>query len=279
MEFNIFAITRDLLYLSGILVGIALGCIVSLFSKDITIQSRNRRISIILVVFSGAISSFALATAVSLGMIFENPGIFIVTGICILVFALAAHFPRAVAYPLILAAGLLAVWLGFSYLRFPLIKSSSVPLAAVYNEGEDLFSIQTSQGTGPRAGSSPNSGDRAQPETIRISGNVSSLEFTGIVIRFNRLYPLVGGTERGLITEIRKDSEFLFSKAAVDEPFLKNYYTWLNTGGRIFGITFQKVEGQVPFETIPQGMNVTVLLDGSSLSFLPSWPVSDNFRN
>jgi hypothetical protein len=271
MEFNIFTVTRDLLYLSGALVGVALGFIVSLFRKDITIRSRNRRISVILVVLSGAISSFALAIAVSLGILFEDSGIFIVAGICVLIFALAARFPRAAAYPLILAAGLLAVWLGFSYLRFPQIKNSSVPLAAVYNEGENLFSVQTSQG--------PGSGDRAQPETIRISGNLSSLEFTGIVIRFKRLYPLVGGTERGLITEISKDSESLFSKTAADGTLLTSYYTWLNTDGRIFGISFQKVEGQVPFETIPQGMNMAVLLDGSSLSFLPSWPVSVNSRN
>ncbi|MDR1099661.1 MAG: hypothetical protein LBL28_04195, partial [Treponema sp.] len=70
MEFSHFSIARDLLYASGVLTGVTLGYVLSLLRRDISIRSRNRRLTLILCVFSGDLAAFSAAIVVSVGEIF-----------------------------------------------------------------------------------------------------------------------------------------------------------------------------------------------------------------
>jgi hypothetical protein len=266
MDFRIFSMSRDLLCLSGALTGLAAGCLLSLFRKDLTIRSKNRRISVVLVFFSGAIIASAAAFALSYGAVFREPEFFIAAGICIPVFAFAARFPCVIAYPLILAGGLITVVLGYSFLRFPLADSNSVPPAVISGEREDSFSVRIGAGT-------EKDGDRTNFPVLQIPDGLSSLEFSGALISFGRYYPIIGGTRRGQISEIRQNDESLYRNTDMDRSLPGFYSSPLDSNAETgnFGISFQVMKAKVPFETIPQGGNITVLFDKNGLLFLPSW--------
>jgi hypothetical protein len=262
MDFENFSIARDLLFLAGAFVGIALGYLLSLFRKDIAIHSRNRRITLLLLFFSGAVVAFAAAIIVSHGSIFGIPILFISAAVGIPIFALAVRFPRAAAFPLILAGGLFIVWLGFSYLRFPLIKSSSVPV--IFNDGAGSYSIKFPASYGDRAALS-----------LPASQSLTSLEFQGTRISFGSIYPVIGGTERGEIRAILRDGEFLYRSPLAESPLLRAYYSLLASAFQqeLFSIAFQDIEGKSPVDAIPEGANLTVSFDKDSLLFNPSWKI------
>jgi hypothetical protein len=273
MDVRNFSIARDLLYLSGALTGIALGYILTLFRKNMTIRSRNRRITLIFFVFSGVLTAFSAAIVSSYGDIFHAGGLFIAAGIGIPVFALAVCFPRAAAYPLILAGGLSVVWMGYSFLRFPLTKESSVPLAYIHHQGNNVYSIGFPPQPGKTGGGQTGgkNGDRAV-SPLQINGHEPSLEFQGFFVGFDPRYPLIGGTERGAITIIRENNEIVYTEPSLEKSILKTYYPWVISQSRFgsFGINFHHVQGAVSADAIPRGANLAVYIDGGALSFQPS---------
>jgi hypothetical protein len=291
MDVRNFSIARDLLYVSGALMGIVLGYILSLFRKNISLRLRNQRLTLILFVFSGVLAAFSGAILVSQGDIFFSDSLFIAAGICIPVFALAAYFPRTVAYPLILAGGLLVVWLGYSFLRFPLITEGGSPLVYVHHEGDSTYFIKLSSEPGTRgdraavlgdrtgqtgdraekidkiAASAVPMGDRAAAAGFQTSGIQPPLNIEGILIGFHPRYPFIGGTERGLITFIRRDNEILYADPRLENSTLKTRYSWLGS----FGIVFRSIGGTIPLDAIPRGANLAVSFAGEALSLRSSW--------
>jgi hypothetical protein len=278
MDVRNFSIARDLLYLSGALTGVTAGYILSLFKKHISIRSRNRRITLIFIAFSGVLAAFSAAIMVSYGDILSSRGLFFAAAFCVPVFALAVFFPRTAAYPLILAGGLLAVWLGYSFLRFPLAAESRtllgrVPLLYVYHEGDNVYTIKIlteSGATGDRAEkrAAPDipAGDRAAVAVFQISGNQPPLDLEGALISFHPWYPLIGGTERGLVTHIRRGSEIVYADSYLENSSLKAWYSRLGA----LGIVFQNIRGTVPLDTIPRGANLAVSFTDGTLSLQPS---------
>ncbi|MDR0877652.1 MAG: hypothetical protein LBN21_06335 [Treponema sp.] len=271
MDFEIFSITRDLLCLTGTFVGTALGYFWSLCRKDITLRSRNRRITLVLLFFSGALIAFSTAIIVSRGAIFGAGSLFAVAGAGVPVFALAVRFPRAAAFPLILVGGLLIVWLGHSYLRFPLIKSSSVPLISIYNDGGGSYSIKFPTSYGDRAVRLSVGTERLPP--LPISESLSSLAFQGTRIGFGELYPIIGGTARGAIGTIHRDGGILYTDPFLEGSLLRAYYSRLASifHQGPFAVHFQSVKGAPPINSIPEGANLSIFFDRDTLSFNPSW--------
>jgi hypothetical protein len=273
MDFSNFSIARDFLYVSGALMGVALGYVLTFFRKGVSIRSQNRRLTVVLCVFSGVLAAFSAALVVSAGEILSSGGLFLAAGLCVPVFALAVFFPRTVAYPLILAGGLLTVWLGHAFLRFPLVSENGPPLVYVYREGGGAYSIRLPAGPGKpgdRADKSPapviQAGDRAAAAVFRISGNQPPLELEAARISFHAWYPLIGGTELGLVTLLRRGNETLYTNPPPDHTALQSRYSRLGS----LGIGFQTLRGTVPLDAIPQGAYTAVSLDGGALSLRPS---------
>jgi hypothetical protein len=272
MDFRNFSIARDLFYLSGALAGVVLGYVLTFFRKDISIRSRNRRLTLVFCAFSGLLAAFSGAVVASAGEIFFSGGLFLAAGLCVPVFALAVFFPRTVAYPLILAGGLLTVWLGYSFLRFSLVAENSPPLAYVYREG-DTYSVRLPAGPGnPGDRAEKNAapvipaGDRAAAAVFRLSGNHPSLDVEGILISFHAWYPLIGGTERGVITLLRQGAETLYTNPRPDHASPQNRYSRLGS----LGIRFQSLGGTVSLDTIPRGSYTAVSFGDRVLSLQPS---------
>jgi hypothetical protein len=271
MDVRNFSIARDLLYLSGALMGVTAGYILSLFKKYLSIRSRNRLITVIFIAFSGVLAAFSAALVVSSGDIFSLRGLFFAAAAGVPVFALAVFFPRAAAYPLVLAGGLLTVWLGYSFLQFPPAAGAESPLAYVRPEGAGRYSIRLPPqrvNPGDRAKTRDRTGavpaeDRSAAAVFQISGNQPPLDIEAAHIRFHPWYPLIGGTGRGLITLIRRGDEVLYADRRLENLALKNWYALIDS----WGVVFQNVNGTVPLETIPRGADMAVSFTGGALSF------------
>jgi hypothetical protein len=276
MDVRNFSIARDLLYLSGALTGITAGYILSLFKTSISIRSRNRRITLIFIAFSGVLAAFSAAIVVSYGDIFSSRGLFFAAAACVPVFALAVFFPRAAAYPLILAGGLLVVWLGCSFLRFPLAAESRSPLLYVYHQGDNVYTVRIraesgamgdTMGDGAEKIAAPAAPaeDRAAVAVVQIRGTQPPLDLEGALIRFHPWYPLIGGTERGLVTRVRRGGEVVYVDSYPENSLLKAWYSRLGS----IGITLQNIQGEVSLEALLRGTDLAVFFTDGALSLRP----------
>jgi hypothetical protein len=261
MEFEFFALSRDLLCLTGALTGVTLGYVASLGRGDTTIRVRNRRITILLVVFSAAVAAFAGAILVSRAAIFDEVLLFVAPAFCVPVFALAFRFPRAAGYPLILAGGLLAVWLGYSFLRYPPVKDGGVPLAALQNDGAGGCLLRLPAGPA----------DAALSRALPLPGDALSVEFHGLFVGVNRFYPLVGGEERGLVVLVRRNGETLYAEPGF-QGLAGFWYRYLETlqKKRDAGITLRELQNTVTVDAVPPGMDIQVFIEGEGLIFKSS---------
>jgi hypothetical protein len=261
MEFESFTLSRDLLCLAGALTGATVGYVASLGRGDTTIRARNRLITIALVVFSAAVAAFAGAVIVSKAAIFDGVLPFVVPAVCVPVFALALRFPRAVGYPLILAGGFLAVWLGYSFLRYPLVKNGGVPLAVLQDDGAGGRLLRLPAGPA----------DAALSTVLPLPGTGSSTELHGVLVGVNRFYPLIGGEERGFVSLVRHGGETLYA-----EPGFRGlagaWYRYLDAlqRERDMGITFRELQNTADTEAIPRGTDIRVFIEGEDLVFSAS---------
>jgi hypothetical protein len=269
MDFDNFALSRDLFYLAGALTGAAAGCFLTLFRKDRSIRSRNRRISVLLCVLSGTIAAIALSLIISQRGILRVNFLLVSTGIFVFVFMFAVVFPRAVAYPLILVGGLLFVWVAYTFLRFPEIEESSVPLAFVSHERESLV-IRFPSGDRDQSINRNSKSRQDKIEQLVVSGDAASLEFFAMVISYNRLYPLIGGEKRGVISMIRRGDELLYTDPHINELLFSFYYSHFNsqTGNARFGIDYRNFQGKIPAAF--EGINLRIFFNDQGLFFIPS---------
>jgi hypothetical protein len=258
MEFESFALSRDLLCLAGALTGATVGYVAGLGRGDTTIRARNRLITIALVVFSAAVAVFAGAIVVSKAAIFDEALLFVVPAVCVPVFALAFRFPRAAGYPLILAGGLLTVWLGYSFLRYPPVKNGGIPLAVLQNDGAGGCLLRLPAGPA----------DTALSTVLPLPKTGSSAELYAVLVGANRFYPLIGGEERSFVSLVRRGGETLYA-----EPGFRGlagaWYRYLDAlqQKRDVGVTFREPQNTVDTDAIPQGMDIRVFIDGEGLVF------------
>jgi hypothetical protein len=261
MEFESFAAARDLLCLTGALMGVTLGYVASLGRGDMTIRMRNRRITILLIVFSAAVAAFAGAIIVSKAAIFDEILLFAAPALCVPVFALAFRFPRVAGYPLILAGGIFTVWLGYSFLRYPPVKDGEVPLAVLQNDGEGGCLLRLPSGPA----------DAALSAAMPLPEGISSVEFHGLFVGVSRFYPLLGGEKRGLVVLVRRNGEIFYTEPGF-QGLVGSWYEYLDVlqKKRSLGITFRELQNTVDIDTIPPGMGIQVFVDGENLIFRPS---------
>ena len=256
-----FGLSRDMLYLSGLLAGIALGFFLSAFKKNSSTHFRSRRIALTLLFLSLMIASLAVSVIASMGAIFAERGVLVCAGLAVLIFAVAVRFPRAVAYPLIIFGGLVTVWLTWSYLRFP--QFHDTPVALVSSAANDSFAVRIfsgSDGENTSAAVSGESGLREKNDSGRIfytNSGVSVLDFFLVFIELDQIFPVAGGSKRVILREINADSDTLFQENPL-EGLLSNYYNWIESRPRstLLGITCRSLGGTVH----TQGMSAETVI-------------------
>jgi hypothetical protein len=256
MGFEKIALARDLLYLTGTLLGAVLGCVFCIFKRTVSIRNRDRMISSALCIASLGIISFTGLLICSRGTGFSPRPFLVPAGICTLIAAAAFYFPRAVAFPLILLGGGIIVWIGVFFLGFPVIDPGGTPLASVFRTGDNVVSVSLSRGMGHDG---PVDG---------IRGGV--LRFSAAMVVFDERYPCIGGEKRGTLVEVYQDDQLFFTNPRLENGFLRNWYSSGFFQSAPPGLSFRRYSGDLSTETIPPGVDFVVVFDGTALSFSPS---------
>lgn len=257
MEFEHFALARDFFYLAALFFGAGLGCILSRFRRRSTTRFRDMTVTVGLCFFSGSLAVLTLAIIYSNWMIFKETRFFLPVGILVALSALAFRFPRATGFPLVFISGVFVVWMGYAYLRLPVIDGSS-SWGELTRDGNGLVHVRLV---------SPESDTflSCQPET-------ESLEFRAFSFFFPGTFPLVGGAKRGIIREILGNSESLYVDPLFDRVFSPGQYPWPGANDklkeaweRIF--SFHETQERLETKAIPPGIGLKIFFEGSFLEF------------
>ena len=247
MELYNFALSRDMLCLSGALTGISLGFFLSLAKKNLGSGSRSRRIAFALFFLSMMITSLALAFITSSGAIFYDTAVLVLTLILIPVFALTVIFPRVYAFPLVLLTGLIIVWIAYSSLRFPLFTNAPVALISSHTDGS--FSINCYPGNNEESG-----------KTYYTRANVSFLKFSVVTAEINRIFPVIGGNKHIVISEISTDADIVCREKSLEGSLLGSFVNWVYSrpGSSFLGITYFNLSGTVYPGNMAAGIDIPV---------------------
>lgn len=272
MGFENFALARDLLYLTFALMGAALGCALHYFRKKPKAPFRNRMISFGLVLLSGALVSFTVAIVITNGAILRAFFLLIPAGILALVFVLACRFPKAAAFPLIVLAGVVTIWIGFSCFRFPHIDAGGSLLARIYDNGSGDLVIRFNYPAGmDGVGEKPNL-ELAIPRTGQ---ETVTLDVQAVCFYFDERFPLIGGDRRGFITAINHNEIPLFWRPFIeDRLYLFQLYAAPLTEQRKFprfGIYYENRETNIMVDAAMPGMYQLLVFNGNNFSLRPSW--------
>jgi hypothetical protein len=265
MEFEDYTAARDLFYLAALFAGAGIGCVLNRFRIKSTLRSRNRAVTLAFCLFSGMVAALAGSLIYSTGLIvFERP-LYIPAAIAAALVILALRFPRAAAFPLILAAGCAVIWIGYSFLRFPLIAAGEplrVSVSPVSHDGTG--------GTGQYAlrFASPRGAGSGQDILIRLEGRGRPedrfLEFSLAHLSYPAFFPLIGGENRGIVTGVRGEDEVFYADPRFAGNLLRGWYGGLgkilsgDPGGRFFEESREKV----PVTDILPGMALELGFDG-----------------
>jgi hypothetical protein len=253
MTFEYFPLCRNLLYLTAALAGVMLGCALKLLKRNITTGARNRIVAAIFCVFSGIFVCFSLILIRSRGTLDFVPPLLPFLGGTVLLFVLAVSFPRGAAFPLVLFGGLVIVWTGYSFLRFPRIRPEGAPLISMSRNGEGAFALRLiAPGKDERRGWTYafNAGEEEPFPELR-----------GLLISFDDAYPLIGGDRRGMITEIRRDGTAPFFP---EGWLLPRWYTSLSSDNLPLGISVQRFRKELQPSSPSPGTSITLLFDGTA---------------
>jgi hypothetical protein len=253
MEFEDYTAARDLFYLAALFAGAGIGCVLNRFRIKSTLRFRNRAVTLALCSFSGMVAALAGSLIYSNGLIvFEKP-LYIPALIAVVLLILAVRFPRAAAFPLVLVSGCAVIWIGYSFLQFPLIAAGEPLRVSVYNEGNGQYAVSVA---------SPRGANPGQDLLIRLEGEGRPedrfLEFSLVRISYARSFPLIGGEDRGFVSEVRSGNEVFYADPHFAGKYLQGWYAGLQkifpgeSGSRLF----EEFRKTVPVADIPSGMTL-----------------------
>jgi hypothetical protein len=259
MEFENYTAARDLCYLAALFAGAGIGCVLNRFRIKSTLRFRNRAVTLALCSFSGMVAALAGALIYSNGLIvFERP-LYIPAFIAAALLVLAVRFPRAAGFPLILISGCAVIWIGYSFLQFPLIAAGESLRVSISNEGNGQYAARfvSRKGTNPE-----------QDLLIHFEGEGRSedrfLEFTFVRVSYAPSFPLIGGETRGIIPEVRNENAVFYTDPRFAGSLLRGWYAGLQSlSGGSGGRFFEEFRETVPVTDILPGMTLERAFGGS----------------
>jgi hypothetical protein len=238
MEFEHFGLSRDLLYLCSLLLGVAAAIFYITTRKDCSLRKRSILITVILCLSACIVALLAASVILSKGMIF---GVALIYPLMVLFFILGGigfYFPRAGGCTIIFAGGLFAVFICFFFLSFPAFKEPR-SLSVRATENELLF--------------------RREADTWNIRDDGNTIRFEAVSITANPAYPVIGGERRGLITRVTRNNIELFTLGG----------KFRRLAGDSLGFLREKTTIDLPVELMSPGISISVLFNGKQLYFDP----------
>ncbi|MDR2767792.1 MAG: hypothetical protein LBB82_05640 [Treponema sp.] len=263
MESDNFALYRDLFYLSFLFFGISAGAVLCRQRSGNTLRRRAAWLAAIYCFIACAAAFLSPAVVFSGGAVFTVKSIYLVCAVFFFAGAAGIYFPRSAGAALVFAAGIITIWIALAFARYPEFQTAEGP---PYVESFALRSF----GDGVRLvrqNRKPDTADAA--ESWSLDYEESPLVFEAAAFSAHRLFPLVGGEKRGLITRVSRGGEVLFSVS----PWMIRPLSRSRPGfsSRIFSL-------DLPAGALLPGMNLSVVFDGDSLVFDPPIHISDEAR-
>jgi hypothetical protein len=255
MDFEHFALSRDMGYLGFMMAGIALGLLLQLCPSVRPAKKKHWIIPVSMLFFSAAVVFFAVSLIYSQGRILFLKAWYLPGLISAGVFTFAGRFPLAAAFPLLLLAGALAVVSGIISRPFVRLTGPETVLAVVSG-------VQN-----------PNSGDRAY--TVQISKTGASLfspaTGTELEIQALRLHPapalpFFGGSVLSAVSGIFNGGEAVYTLRL---PGLTGLSQKNAEKRRFFGVKASLLKETLSFDQVQPGFPLRVADTGDALVFLP----------
>jgi hypothetical protein len=262
MEFEEYTAARDLFYLAALFAGAGIGCVLNRFRSKSTLRFRNRTITLALCLFSGMVAALAGALMYSGALIVFETALYIPALIAAALLVLAVRFPRAAGFPLILVSGCAVIWIGYSFLQFPRLDTKEPFRVSVFCEGKGQYTVRFASGKGAKA---------KQNLLIRLEGKEQPaegfLEFCFVRVSYAPSFPLAGGENRGIITEIRGENEVFYANPQFAGIVLRGWYAGVQ---KVFSgepgqrrLLFEESREKVPVTDILPGMTREFGLGGT----------------
>jgi hypothetical protein len=260
MEFEQYAAARDLLYLSALFAGAAVGCVFNRFRIRSSPAFRSRTVTVALCLFSAMVVALAGALVYSNGLILFEKALYLPATLAAFLLILAVRFPRAAAFPLILVSGCIVVWIGYSFLQFPLIATGEpfrVSVSSVSNAGTGQYAARFAS---PR-GAVPN---QELLISLESEGRPEDrfLEFRFVRVSYAAFFPLIGGENRGLVSEVRSRDEVFYADPRFAGSLLRGWYAGLQRlSGESGSRLFEESRKRVPLADLLPGMTLELGFD------------------
>ncbi|MCL1928030.1 MAG: hypothetical protein FWG07_04460 [Treponema sp.] len=248
MDFEYFGLSRDLLYLCSLILGVAIAAFLVTLQKTCTLRRKSVLITVIFCLASCFIASLAVSVILSGGLIFsallKHPFIILLMVLFFVLGGLALYFPRAGGCSIIFAAGLFLVYMCFSFWIYPGINEPE-RLVVRASETDLIFRLN------------------AETWDVQSSHNDQrQIYFEAVSITAYPAYPLIGGKRRGVITRVfRNDTELLAFHGAF------NRYS--KSAGKSWGFLREEFTLALPAGALLPGISLTVLFNGTLLYFDP----------
>ena len=252
MDFEHFALARDFFYLAVLLLGAGTGCLLNRFRNKASTGFRNSTVTIGLCFFSGAFAALTASLIFSNWMIFRETELYLLIAIAFVLAILVFRFPRAAGFPIFLVSGVCVIWIGFNFLRFPVIDAAAY--LRITREAPDLIHIYPAPRNETRTAEVDFYFQPAEDNTV--------LEFRGFYLASSREIPLVGGVSRGAIAEIRGNNEILYTDSRL--PPEKNT-KFAGIRGKL--LYFREISGELAIKNLAFGADLSLFFDDKALTF------------
>jgi len=253
MDFEHFASARDLFYLGSLLLGTSLGAFLTTRLTTCTLRQKSVWITAILFLLSFALASLAGAAILSGCLIFGYLSLYPFVILFLATGTLAVRFPRIGGYAIIITTTIFLIWISFSFLVFPRFTEPEQLTLRSATSGQILVRMGiTARGLG-------NTG-KQDAETWTIDDDGRPITFEAVSITAYPGYPLIGGEQRGIITQVTRRGERLFILAGS---------LYLFSRSRSPGFVLEHHTLDMPPGSIRPGINLSVLFDGKRLYFDP----------
>jgi hypothetical protein len=198
-----FSSARDFFYLSAVFWGAAAGFFFSFFKKSLRRGQKENRVTTGLWLLSAAVLAAAAAFILAGGDIIQESGIFIAAGCIMTAGILAVLLPEIFLFPVIMISGICVVFAACIFLRYPGVYAS-IPVTRVALGSADTILIEPEYPEFTLANNNLffNDVPRIQYKNYYSKARPFTLEYAAVVVKINRIAPLIGGQQRCILMSL-----------------------------------------------------------------------------
>jgi hypothetical protein len=222
LKIDNFSSVRDLMYLAGLLAGLALGFFFSFSKKLPRRRQKDSHVTLGIFILSAALIAASASLVLSKGMVIYDGSLLRAACFTLAIGLLAALLPEIFLFPIVIIGGVCVVLTAYLFLRHPQ-PGGVIVVAKVIPDSSGALFIEPEYPKTTLTGHNLTV-NSANSRTISITGQPFTLEYKAALVTLNRLIPLVGGQQRYIPAVLNLvDSNFmrirLYRQTFLEEAF------------------------------------------------------------